>query len=447
MKLTTLVLFWILPLGLNAQGSAQKLSFQPTIHARSFWMSTSYQKDFKDDFAWGNSLSLGIKSNYLQKWYFRASIRGFLNTWSSDIYANDPLTNRDNRYETGLFDLLNRGDKAFLSFENLSLAYKSTKWEIEIGRMGVNTPWINPQDGRLAPTLIEGLRLGFNPSSDWKVSGWFIHRLRVRGTKDWLRPGETVGIFPVARDVNGLPSQYFNNTESRSILISEVEKESEWGTFNFSNTWAAHLFSTYWFQWERDWNREEKTSFFFTGLQLGFQHGIRNGGNDNPLLAFKDPSDQNWVVSTRVGWKNSKVEAHLNTSILRGKGRWLSPREWGKDAWYTFIPRERNEGYESLEALTAYFSFQYRRNIQLFGHMGFHWLPDIGDPLANKYAFPSYRQVNLGVKFHPKNYQKLDFQVLVMNKEALGSQNLSPTQRYNKVEMIHLNIIANWSLN
>jgi hypothetical protein len=129
-----------------------------------------------------------------------------------------------------------------------------------------------------------------------------------------------------------------------------------------------------------------------------------------------------------------------------GNGRWLSPREWGKDAWFTFIPRERNEGFESLTATTFLAEFYPSANWSIYGHLGFHWLPEVQNAAANKYALPSYRQVNLGVKYRPSSRPKMDFHLLMMNKEALNADGLTASQRYNKVGLLHVNLIANFRI-
>jgi len=85
--------------------------------------------------------------------------------------------------------------------------------------------------------------------------------------------------------------------------------------------------------------------------------------------------------------------------------------------------------------------------LQLYAHVGVHWLPDTQNAAANKYNFPSYRQVNLGLKYQPQKVKNLDFQLIFVSKEPLDSKELSPNQIYNKVEMIHFNGILNWRWN
>ena len=431
-----------------AQEKEKKVSVLPDVQFRTFWMNTSYaDAEFKEDFALGMSMNLGLKAQIWEHWKFQLGYRSFANVVSSEIWEPDPSTGQANRYETGLFDILNPSDRFFGKLETLSLEYSTQKFGVKAGRMGVNTDWINAQDGRLSPTAVEGLNLWFSPDIKWRFSFWGIGKIGVRGINDWLGVGESVGVFPQGRNVNGQPGNYFGHTDSDWLAILEIyRKIGKDGKLNFSNTLAQNLFSNYWFGIES--SKPMKAGSVIWGFQSGFQRGVGNGGNSDPNLRYKNPGDRNYAFSGRLGWKNSRWITHLNYTHVDGSGRWLSPREWGKDAWYTFIPRERNEGYESVKAFVGYGEYIFEKiQLSLYTHLGFHWLADLSNPLANKYNFPSYRQLNVGLKYQPNKAKNFDFHLIWMNKEPINAPNLSPNQIYNKVEMIHFNGIVNWRWN
>ncbi len=60
--------------------------------------------------------------------------------------------------------------------------------------------------------------------------------------------------------------------------------------------------------------------------------------NDDPALRYKSPDDFNTVLSGRIGFKTSRAVFNINYSKMVGGERFLSPREWGRDPFYTFIP-------------------------------------------------------------------------------------------------------------
>lgn len=449
MKRVVIVIFLlgILKTG-KAQEEKRKFIVNPDLHFRTFWMNTNYPgQDLKEDYALGLSMNLGAIIKYRENWKLHVGYRTFANAVSSEIWEPDPTTGQSNRYESGLFDLLDTKDRFFGKLETLSLEYSKQRFGIKAGRMGINSEWVNAQDGRLSPTAVEGVNAWFAPNDLWKLSVWGIGRMSIRGSSDWLSVGETVGIYPVGRTVSGKPAQYFGNTSSDWLGIWEVDRKiGKDSKIHFSNTLAQNLFSSYWLAFEK--NKKTESGIWTFGLQSGFQHGIGNGGNENPEMKYKEPEDRNYALSGRIGWKNSRWITHLNYTHIGGDGRWLSPREWGKDAWYTFIPRERNEGYESVDALVGYGEYRLEKiPVSIYGHLGFHWLSDTKDAAGNKYNFPSYRQVNLGVKYQPKRIKNLDFHLILVSKEPLNSGNLSPNQIYNKVEMLHFNGIINWRMN
>ncbi|MEB2777019.1 hypothetical protein SYJ56_17005 [Algoriphagus sp. D3-2-R+10] len=431
-----------------AQQPDKKLQVAPDVHFRMFWMSTSYSKDYKEDYALGTSLNLGTKFNYVKHWEFRVGYSVYANLRSSDLASLDPVSGGGNRYEVGLFDLLNQQDRFFGKLENLSLSYSKAKWGVSVGRMGINTDWINAQDGRLSPTGIEGVKVWFATNTNWEFSAWGIGKMSVRGTSEWLSIGESIGVFPVGRNLNGDGSQYAGSTESKWIGITEVTKEWYGVNLTLSNTLVQNISNTIWTTLERKWQNEKAGITWLWGVQAGFQSGLGDGGNENPTFQYKDPKDRNWAVSTQFGFRNNAWNLNLNYTKAGGEGLWLSPREWGKDAWYTFIPRERNEGFSSLDALTFFAEYTFpNSNLSVFSHLGFHWLPPLDAPSENKYNMPSYSQVNLGLKYKPKSISKLDFQLLVVNKDALGNPSVKAGQEYNKVGMIHVNGIVNWRWN
>jgi hypothetical protein len=433
---------------LIAQTEEKVIAVVPEAQFRTFWMNTSYQdRALKSDYALGMSLNLGAKINYGTHWSLHLGYRSFGNVFSSDIWNPDPNTGQANRYETGLFDLLDTRDRFFGKLETFSLSYTKDKFGVKIGRMGINTDWVNAQDGRLSPTAVEGINAWFSIHKKWKISLWAIERLSIRGSGEWLGVGETLGIYPQGRNVFGKAANYFGNTESKWLGITEMDRQ--WGNgakLHFSHTFAHNLFSTYWASFEK--NRKIATGTWTFGFQSGLQHGVGDGGNPNLNLTYKMPEDLNYAFSGRIGWRNERWISHLNYTHVGGEGRWLSPREWGKDAWYTFIPRERNEGFESVDAVVGYVEYRFEKvPVQVYAHGGMHWLSDASDAAANKYNFPSYRQVNLGIKLQPKRVKNLDFHLILVSKEPLSSDKLTPNQIYNKVELLHVNGIINWRWN
>ena len=425
----------------------KKVVFQPQLSFRSFWMNTSYSNEaLRSDYALGLSSLIGGKLTLQKKWEIQAGYRVFGNAFSSEFWLPDPVTGQANRYETGMFNVLDPQDRFFGRLELLSLGYSHPKFGFKLGKMGIQSDWVNAQDGRLSPTVVEGIQAWYTPKPNWKITAWGINRMNIRGSKDWLAIGETVGLLPMGRNPLGKASAYSGNTSSPWLGIWELEGKFKGGkTFRFSQTFASNLFATYWATFEKTSNNSRGT--WTAGIQSGFQHGLGHGGNSLPELQYKNPKDLNFAVSAKLNWKKGAWETQLSATQVGGNGRWLSPREWGKDAWYTFIPRERNEGFETVTAVVGYASYRFEDlPLNLYTFAGVHFLPSTANVAANKYNFPSYRQHNIGLRYIPKKLKNLDFHLILMVKEPLERKNLPLVQQYNKVDLWHFNGLINWKL-
>ena len=63
-----------------------------------------------------------------------------------------------NRYEIGLFDIEDPSNKKDIDrLEELYLKYNFKNATITVGKQLINTPFINLQDGRMRPTVVEGV--------------------------------------------------------------------------------------------------------------------------------------------------------------------------------------------------------------------------------------------------------------------------------------------------
>lgn len=420
------------------------------IGLRSFWMSTNYWEDFKNDYALGQSAYLQLRTKEIKGFSLVGKYTVFGRVLSSALLERDPITGNFNRYEVGLFDVRNPSDDLFGKIEELQIRYRSDKFQAVLGKMDINTPFINPQDGRLSPTYVEGLRLQFQPDSKNQFSADIVGRISPRSTSEWFDIGESIGIYPVGQSEFGQPSKYLGNTSSEFFAVLDWKHRFNSGLqLQLNNTYVENISNTVFSQLNKDWELKNNSNKLVTGLQLIIQNGIGEGGNPDPEKRFKNPNDLNYVVGGRIGIKNERSLLYFNYTRMDGRGRFLNPREWGRDPFFTFIPRERNEGYNFVDAFSIYYQRDWKESgLQFYGYAGIHILPDPGSNIEiNKYGFPSYAQMNLAGKYTPQNWGKgLDFHLILMSKTNLKSGEMRPQWIYNKVNMIHFNFILNYTI-
>lgn len=415
--------------------------------ARSYFSSTFNKSELTDYYAWGIGAGVGYETPKLLR-HFQLGISSFsvFNLASSDLTKADPLTNQVNRYEIGLFDIeqpenhqdLNRLEELFIK------AHLGKKSKIVLGRQIPQSPFINIQDGRMRPTLIEAAVLDLPEWENLSLHAEYIWKIAPRSTMKWYNVGQSIGLYPVGVGVNGEPSLYKNNTFSAGVGVLGINYRYKawniqlWDNYvdNLTNTGLLKI------EWKSNYLTQNN---WLLGIQLLRQQTIGNGGNQDPAKAYAPKNNSANIVSARFGKQNPKFTWFLNATRIGDEGRYLMPREWGKEPFYTFIPRERNEGFGNLSAFTMNLIYKPATNLKLEMNAGYFRLPDVKDFQLNKYAMPAYTHINMGLNYQFKKYLKgLDLLLLVMRKDPTGNTYQNPRFIFNKVNMTHLNLVMNY---
>lgn len=415
-------------------------------HARSYWSATLNQNRLTDYYAWAVGGGIGYQTPKLAK-RFQLGISGFFifNLASSDLARPDPATSMVNRYENGLFDIerpnyhrdLGRLEEFYLK------AHFGKKSILTLGRQVPESPFINPQDGRMSPTLTEGAVLDVNEWPHLKLRSQYLWRISPRSTMRWLEIDESMGMYPVGVGLDGRPSQYKGQTESDFIAIfGATYKKSKW-EIQLWDTYVDNVLNTFFVKAE--WRSLAKGGTnWMTGAQLTIQNITGNGGNPNALLAYAQPGSA-VVTSGRIGQESERFDWYLNATHIWSQQRYLMPREWGKEPFYTFMPRERNDGFGNLTAATVNTRFKPQKGIELTLSGGYFHLPDVKNFRQNKYGMPGYSQINLGLTYQFDQYLKgLSAFLLVVRKDKIGSVYDDSRYIFNKVNMVHANLILNY---
>jgi hypothetical protein len=154
------------------------------------------------------------------------------------------------------------------------------------------------------------------------------------------------------------------------------------------------------------------------------------------------------VISLKTGLEYKRWNGSLNFTNISAEGRYLMPREWGKDPFYTFMPRERNEGLGDVKAYVAKFSYVIPKwKIKINPSVGYFELPSVTNFSLNKYGMPSYTQMNVEVLIDASKIAKgLDFQFLLANKTNQGDTMENSKYIQNKVNMNSWNFVVNYRL-
>lgn len=367
------------------------------VRFRYFLMITDNKKGLTDYYA--NAVGGGLKYETAKFHGFQAGVGGFFifNIGSSNLSQPDAATKQMNRYEIGLFDIENASNKNDIDrLEELYLKYHFKKTTVSAGKQIINTPFINQQDGRMRPTGVEGIWLNaIHKKTKWE--GGILWGISPRSTVRWFNIGASIGVYPQGIRENGQAANYKDHINSRAVLLGGITHDFNNGLkVQLWEQWTENVFNTLLLQMDKKWG----SSSFYTGIQGILQHAINDGGNADQSKTYIQKGNTALSFGATTGWKNKNTDLSFNYNRITERGRYLMPREWGRDPFYTFLPRERNEGFGDVHATMFKFKQIFpRQHFQTMIGLGYYALPDVTDTRLNKYGMPSYSQINIDIQY------------------------------------------------
>jgi hypothetical protein len=416
-------------------------------HFRYFFMATDNAGGLTDYYA--HAMGGGIKFETARFKNFQLGVSGFFafNMGSSDLAIPDAKTNQMNRYETGLFDIEDPTNKKDIDrLEELYIKYHFKKSNLTFGKQLLNTPFINLQDGRMRPTEAEGLWAEINEIKKTKLELGYLYGISPRSTVKWYKVRESVGIYPSGVNRDGSKSGYRGNLESKGILMTGITHEPNKNLkLQLWELYADNIFNSVMLQADYQYPLSQNSNLI-AAVQMIRQDAINNGGNVDPAKTYFEKGDKSLAIGGRIGWKNEQWETTLNYTRITDHGRYLMPREWGRDPFFTFLPRERNEGLGDVHAIMGKVNYKISSTrlttSAAFGHYN---LADVTNFALNKYGMPSYNQLNIDARYKFGGFLKgLETQFLLVIKDKTGNSYDNDKYVINKVNMSSWNLVFNY---
>lgn len=415
-------------------------------HFRYFFMATDNKKGLTDYYA--NAVGGGIRFETAKLHGFQFLVSGFYiyNISSSDFTLADSTTGQLNRYESSLFDIQDPANKKYINrLEEFHLKYIYKKSFLTAGRQLINTPFINLQDGRMRSTGVEGLWIEFNQIKNSKIEGGWLYAISPRGTTKWYNTGESMGIYPAGLNIDGTTSAYGNSIESKSAAILGVSTSIKNLKLQIWDLFSENVFNTAMLQADLMFPLKNKSSIF-ASAQLIRQDAVNDGGNPDAAKTYFEKGGKAITFGTKAGWRNTLLEASVNYNRITAHGRYLMPREWGREPFFTFLPRERNEGFGDVHAFMAKLNYNIPRSgIKTSLAGGYYQMPDVKNYKLNKYSLPSYTQINGDIQYSfPGMFKGLEAQLLIAGKINNGETYNNTRYVINKVDMLQYNFVLNY---
>ncbi|MFN5217605.1 MAG: OprD family outer membrane porin [Sphingomonadales bacterium] len=416
-------------------------------HARYYFMATDNEAGLTDYFANAFGMGIGYETGKFKG--FQIGLSGFFiyNIGSSNLSKPDALTGVKNRYEVGQFDMLDPANKHDMDrLEDLYIKYSYKKSQIKFGKQHIKTPFINPQDGRMRPTLVEGVMFESSDIKNTRLEGGWLYGVSPRSTVKWFGIGESMGVFPAGLNSDGSKSQYAGNVQSKAVYFLGIHYKLKEGVklqlwdFHIDNVLNSGLIQL---NAESKINNQVK---LIAGAQCIVQKSVGNGGNSDSVKTYVLPGSEAMTYGFRLGiHTHNDWLVHFNYNHITNNGRYLMPREWGRDPFFTFMPRERNEGLSNVHAATATVSKGIKKGFKSELGLGYFSLPEVNDAYRNKYGMPSYWQFNADIRYLFSGFLKgLEAQLLFVYKGNADKKELQKNYIINKTNMSLYNLVVNY---
>lgn len=416
-------------------------------HLRNFTMATDNAHGLTDYFA--NASGGGIRYETAMFRRFQFAVSGFFvfNTGSVNLEKTDTATGQLNRYEIGLFDIEDFRNKQDIDrLEELYLRYHFGPGQLTAGRMLVNTPFVNLQDGRMRPTGVEGLWYESHPEQKLHLEGGWLYAISPRSTTKWYSIPEAMGLYPSGVGENGNKSDYHDHLESKGLFMAGIRypvtpkiQIQAWNMMieNILNSGMLRLDADLWTNAGGKW---------IAAAQFIRQDAIHDGGHPDPEFAYIHKGGKSMAFGFRFGYKGSKTDFQLNYNRITAHGRYLMPREFGRDPFFTFMARERNEGAGDVHAAVLSYTRRWLPDHTSFTlAAGYYRMPDVLNFRLNKYGMPSYAQFNADLRHKfAGQLEGFEVQALVVGKINAGKTYENPVYLLNKTDMIQYNLVLNY---
>ena len=161
--------------------------------------------------------------------------------------------------------------------EDLNLKYSRKTWSMKLGKQHIRSPFINPQDGRMRPTLVQGALFEYQAQKKMVLNAGLINRVSPRSTVRWYSVGESMGLYGVGVNADGSKSNFKGNLPESVILYVGLEKELRNGKLKLWEQRVTNIFETRLVQWDGKTSVGHKKLFY--GVQWISQRAIKEGGN------------------------------------------------------------------------------------------------------------------------------------------------------------------------
>ncbi len=409
-------------------------------HVRNYFMNTINQGALTDYYANAIGGAMRFKSHRIFGFEFGATGIFTYKLFSNDLNKEDPITGGIAEFEHQLFDVLDTDNFNDLDrLEELYVRYNFKHGYATYGRLAIeDSPLKNRSDGRMKPFAFNGLWLHYDLLEKHRFNLAWINRISPRSTVEWFDFKEGIGLFNQGFQPDGTEAEYHEHLESEGMAMLEYQTRISNFSLKVYQWYLHHISYSGWvgLEYEKErWN-------------LGVQYVLQLPDSFQSTLdyeqRFVQPEERGQVISGQIRYRNPDWELRLAYTQALATGRFLFPRELGRDNFYTSISRSRLDGFGDTGVLTL--SGDHTLGIDHFS-AGFDYTrafgPEVDAFAFNKYNLDAYQQFNLRLHYALKGFfEGMHFEFLYVYRDNLN--NSEPEVVFNRANLHQINFITNF---
>ncbi|MCE2497180.1 MAG: hypothetical protein J4F31_11495 [Flavobacteriales bacterium] len=211
----------------------------------------------------------------------------------------------------------------------------------------------------------------------------------------WYKIEDAIGLYGTGLNPDGSPSQYKGNIHSKGMAILGVQRSKGSLDIQFWDYYIDNILNAGFIQVDYKQNK------WIGGVQYLGEDPHNDGGSEDVSQAYYPPDQQTSLFSFRFGRQVNDFNLTANYTTIPGKGRFLFPREFGREQFYTTIGRGRPEGMGEAKTfmLKAHWIPKSHPELSIEVDAGRTWTPGFENVELNKYYADSYDQYNLDVRY------------------------------------------------
>jgi hypothetical protein len=411
-----------------------------TGHLRNFFMSTQNEGSLRDYYANAIGGSMRFRSHEFYNFEFGAAGIFTYKLFSNDLNEPDPVVGRVSKWEHELFDVLNLGNFNDLDrLEELYVRYNFSGGNITYGKMEIeDTPLLNRSDGRMKPFAFKGFWLNYAPADNHHLQATWIDRISPRSTVEWFDFNEGIGLSFNGFQPDGTEAEYHEHLESDGLAMLGYHTRLRDFRLEFYQYYLHHISHITWAA------LEYRKNAWGLGLQYSVQFPDAFQRDLEYEQRYMQPGERGQVLSGRVRYYFGDWDLWGAYTHAFDTGRYLFPRELGRDQFYTSTQRSRLDGFGDTDVITLGAEVHFGKEhftwgleyTRLFG-------PEVDAFEFNKYNLDAYQQVNLKLDYAFKGFlEGMHMQLLYVYKNNLNND--APEVIFNLSNFHQLNFMTNF---